>query len=83
MSFFAPAFDLAPDEINAVTIAHELAHVYKWATGVNVPPSTGGYDADEQDTDQIVLQWGFDVLMEASWWTDLQSNHPEVYAKVR
>jgi hypothetical protein len=57
MRFNARDFEVLPFYAARFVIAHEIAHVYRWAVA-EVPPNEDE-DAKERRTDEIARQWGF------------------------
>ncbi|HEV3145830.1 MAG TPA: hypothetical protein VGZ47_18215, partial [Gemmataceae bacterium] len=55
--FNASSFRLLPEPVALFTIAHELAHVYRWALGKD--PYEPKQES-EAKTDAIAEGWGFD-----------------------
>ncbi len=60
MKFRPEAFACYPPAAARWVIAHELAHVYQWATGCNV----GAEDEkrNEREANELVRQWGISDL---------------------
>jgi hypothetical protein len=56
MRFRQDVFVYLPQQVAHWVIAHELAHVYQWASGET--PCNNQY-AHELDADDIVRKWGF------------------------
>jgi hypothetical protein len=63
LQFNAEEVDLAPEDAVRCLIAHELAHVYQYASGINRTP---GFEF-ESDAYERVKAWGFERRTWGNW----------------
>jgi hypothetical protein len=57
LRFWSKVVEVMPDDLVCDLIAHELAHVFQWASGVNVLEEDSYLI--EEDADILVKHWGF------------------------
>jgi hypothetical protein len=64
-AFWTRIIDAYPDELVRDLIAHELAHVFQWATGWDIDQA--GPCTCEQEAEVLVEAWGFSSTAMDDW----------------
>jgi hypothetical protein len=69
LKFCAPFVRALPDPVVQDLVAHELAHVYQAACGMELisDPTVMASVMLEWEADELVLDWGFDVYALDEW----------------
>jgi hypothetical protein len=67
MYFHAATVATTPDHVVCDLIAHELAHVYQWASGWRPTGDPAQDSLDEEHANKLVVLWGFEVDTIDDW----------------